>query len=259
VPGANVHEGSRLVLAVLEFALFVLAQLEAETTGQALAELPARPQSKQQQIISRRQRAPTLRLVQWSGASPQLTSNFEAGSPHSTATRAIPPVAGCATRSERAESHAQRAIVWPICYEVLSATAKLRPKVPERRSLPRMRECTMSMRGTDSPLKQPGHPVQDEIGLFTDLYELTMLQAYLEEGLTAEATFSLFVRHLPRQRNFLLACGLGTVLDYLERLRFSDAALTYLRSLGRFSEHLLDWLREFQFTGDVYAVAETLT
>ena len=95
-----------------------------------------------------------------------------------------------------------------------------------------------------------------ELELFTDLYELTMLQAYLEEGMTDEAVFSLFIRRLPPRRNFLLACGLDTVLKYLESLSFGDRALAYLASLGKFSDYFLSWLRDFRFTGDVYAVLE---
>ena len=95
-----------------------------------------------------------------------------------------------------------------------------------------------------------------ELELFTDLYELTMLQAYLKEGMTDEAVFSLFVRRLPPRRNFLLACGLDTVLKYLESLRFGDRPLAYVASLGNFSDHFLSWLRDFRFTGDVYAVLE---
>lgn len=99
------------------------------------------------------------------------------------------------------------------------------------------------------------HTAPPELGLFTDLYELTMLQAYLEEGMTDTAVFSLFVRRLPKQRNFLLACGIETALDYLEHLRFGEDDLAYLGSLG-FSERCLDWLRRFRFTGAVYAVPE---
>ncbi|RMF22896.1 MAG: nicotinate phosphoribosyltransferase [Cyanobacteria bacterium J083] len=95
-----------------------------------------------------------------------------------------------------------------------------------------------------------------KLALFTDLYELTMLQAYFEEEMTQEAVFSLFVRRLPPQRNFLLACGLDTVLNYLENLSFSDDDLAYLASLGKFSKRFLNWLRDFRFTGDVYAVSE---
>jgi nicotinate phosphoribosyltransferase len=92
--------------------------------------------------------------------------------------------------------------------------------------------------------------------LFTDLYELTMLEAYLGEQMDEDAVFSLFVRRLPSRRNFLLACGLDTVLSYLETLHFEDDDIAYLASLGRFSRRFLDWLRAFHFTGDVYAVPE---
>lgn len=95
-----------------------------------------------------------------------------------------------------------------------------------------------------------------DIGLFTDLYELTMMQAYVEEGLDGEAVFSLFVRKLPEHRNFLLACGLESVLDCLESVRFADSSIAYLRSLGRFSDRFLAWLAGFRFTGAVYAVPE---
>lgn len=94
------------------------------------------------------------------------------------------------------------------------------------------------------------------LALFTDLYELTMLQAYFEEEMNEDAVFSLFVRRLPPQRNFLLACGLETVLDYLENLRFHDDDLTYLDTLKLFSDRFLNHLRDFRFTGDVYAVPE---
>jgi nicotinate phosphoribosyltransferase len=93
-------------------------------------------------------------------------------------------------------------------------------------------------------------------GLFTDLYELTMLQAYLAEGMTGTAVFTLFVRRLPLHRNFLVACGLESVLASLEALRFTDDDLDYLRSLNTFSGGLLEWLRHFTFTGDIDAVPE---
>jgi nicotinate phosphoribosyltransferase len=96
-------------------------------------------------------------------------------------------------------------------------------------------------------------------GLFTDLYELTMMQAWLAEGLTETAVFTLFVRRLPETRNFLLACGIDAVLEYLEGLTFSDDEIDYLRRLGSFREDFLSWLRGFRFTGDVYAVAEGTT
>ena len=92
--------------------------------------------------------------------------------------------------------------------------------------------------------------------LFIDLYQLTMLQAYFEERMTERAVFSLFVRRLPPNRNFLIACGLDTVLDYLETLRFSQHDLAYLDTLKIFSDRFLARLAEFRFTGDVHAVRE---
>jgi nicotinate phosphoribosyltransferase len=101
----------------------------------------------------------------------------------------------------------------------------------------------------------PGHDVHN-LALFTDLYELTMLQAYVEEGMKEQATFSLFTRRLPKRRNYLLACGLDDVLSYLESLRFDEESLEYLASLGMFKDSFLAWLRDFRFTGDVHAVLE---
>jgi nicotinate phosphoribosyltransferase len=83
-----------------------------------------------------------------------------------------------------------------------------------------------------------------------------MLQAYAEEQMNETAVFSLFVRRLPEQRNYLLACGLDDALSYIETLRFDTAALTYLASLGRFNDAFLERLARFHFSGDVYAVAE---
>ncbi len=99
--------------------------------------------------------------------------------------------------------------------------------------------------------------VNDEnVALFTDLYELTMLQAYFREGMEEPAVFDLFIRKLPRERNYLIAAGLESVLDYLERLHFTEEALDYLDSLGKFGTDFLDYLRDFRFTGNVYAIPE---
>src|SRR6266508_1080413 len=89
--------------------------------------------------------------------------------------------------------------------------------------------------------------------LFTDLYELTMAQAYFEEGMSGEGTFSLFVRRLPKRRNYLIACGLDDVLTFLEEFRFDQSALTYLGSLKRFSVRVLNYLARPRFAGDLYA------
>ena len=92
--------------------------------------------------------------------------------------------------------------------------------------------------------------------LTTDLYELNMVQAYLDKGEDKEAVFEFFVRRLPPRRGFLLAAGLEDALDYLENLRFSDEELAWLESTGRFRKNLLDYLANFRFTGDVHAIPE---
>lgn len=92
--------------------------------------------------------------------------------------------------------------------------------------------------------------------LLTDLYELTMLQAYLEEGLEESAVFDLFVRRLPADRNYLLACGLDDALHFLETMRFAPEAIEHLESLGTFRRRFLDALASFKFEGDVHAVPE---
>ncbi len=92
--------------------------------------------------------------------------------------------------------------------------------------------------------------------LLTDLYQLTMLQAYFREGLGDEAVFDLFVRRLPAERNYLIACGLDDALHYLESLSFSAEALGYLSSLGGFSKDFLASLADLRFRGDVWAVPE---
>jgi len=92
--------------------------------------------------------------------------------------------------------------------------------------------------------------------LTTDLYELNMVQAYLDKGEDKEAVFEFFVRRLPDRRGFLLAAGLEDALDYLENLRFSDEELAWLENSGRFRKNLLDYLAAFRFTGDVHAIPE---
>ncbi|MBN1167663.1 MAG: nicotinate phosphoribosyltransferase [Methanospirillaceae archaeon] len=93
-------------------------------------------------------------------------------------------------------------------------------------------------------------------GLYTDLYELTMLQSYLDHGKDKNAVFSLYVRDLGPERNFLVACGLETMIDAVLSYSFSRKDIAYLRSLNRFSEKFLGALENYRFSGDIYAVPE---
>jgi nicotinate phosphoribosyltransferase len=92
--------------------------------------------------------------------------------------------------------------------------------------------------------------------LLTDLYQLNMLQAYLDRDETKPAVFEFFMRKLPARRGFLLAAGLEQALDFLESVRFSDDEIAWLASTGRFRQNLIDYLKGFRFTGDVHAMPE---
>ncbi|MCW4006430.1 MAG: nicotinate phosphoribosyltransferase [Candidatus Bathyarchaeota archaeon] len=96
---------------------------------------------------------------------------------------------------------------------------------------------------------------EEHMVLFTDLYELTMCASYFDNGQFEPATFDLFVRRLPPHRNFFLFAGLEQVLQYLEGIHFTEEHLTYLRKQG-FGEAFLEYLRDFKFTGEVWAVPE---
>jgi nicotinate phosphoribosyltransferase len=92
--------------------------------------------------------------------------------------------------------------------------------------------------------------------LLTDLYQINMIQAYLDHGETDTAVFELFVRNLPARRGFLVAAGLEQALNYLESLQFPPAEIEWLKSTGRFRANLLDYLAALRFTGEVHAMPE---
>jgi nicotinate phosphoribosyltransferase len=92
--------------------------------------------------------------------------------------------------------------------------------------------------------------------LLTDMYQLTMLDAYVREGLHEEAVFELSVRRLPPGRRFLVAAGLEQALQYLEQLHVDDEALLWLRGHDGFAPQTIDYLRGMRFSGDVDAMPE---
>lgn len=94
------------------------------------------------------------------------------------------------------------------------------------------------------------------LGLFTDLYEMTMLQAYWAEGMHERAVFSLIFRDMPASRNFILACGQGELLELLESIHFDRESLDKLANTGPFKEEFLRFLENFRFTGDIFAMPE---
>lgn len=96
--------------------------------------------------------------------------------------------------------------------------------------------------------------------LSTDLYQLTMMAGYVQSGLTGPATFELFVRRLPPHRKYLLCAGLAEAIEYLEGLRFGADDIAYLRTVPDLREteasFFDEYLPNFRFTGDVYAMPE---
>ena len=92
--------------------------------------------------------------------------------------------------------------------------------------------------------------------LLTDLYQLNMMQAYLQYGQTQTAVFELYVRTLPERRSFLVAAGLEQALDFLEDLHFSADEIEWLAGTGRFGPQLIDHLAQLRFSGDVHAMPE---
>jgi len=83
-----------------------------------------------------------------------------------------------------------------------------------------------------------------------------MAQSYLENGKTKPAVFSLFIRRLPKNRSFLVAAGLETLLEKIKNFRFTEEELNYLENLKIFSKNFLDYLENYRFSGDIYAVNE---
>ena len=102
----------------------------------------------------------------------------------------------------------------------------------------------------------PAIPSAETSPLLTDLYQLNMIQTYLDKGETGEAVFEFFPRKLPARRGFLLAAGLETALDFIEGLRFRPEEIVWLESTGRFRRNLIDYLAAYRFTGDVHAIPE---
>lgn len=96
----------------------------------------------------------------------------------------------------------------------------------------------------------------NNLTLLTDLYELTMMQGYFKNPTNQTVIFDMFYRTNPCGGGFAITAGLEQMINYIENLHFSDDDIDYLRSLGIFEEDFLDYLKNFRFSGDVYAIPE---
>ncbi|MEU2383131.1 nicotinate phosphoribosyltransferase [Streptomyces sp. NPDC012461] len=93
--------------------------------------------------------------------------------------------------------------------------------------------------------------------LFTDQYELTMLQAALSGGTAGRrSVFEVFTRRLPGGRRYGVVAGTGRVLDAVENFRFEPEILDFLREKRIVDAHTLDWLADYRFTGDIWGYPE---
>lgn len=98
---------------------------------------------------------------------------------------------------------------------------------------------------------------EQNLTMLTDFYELTMGNGYFLNGFYKKQTyFDVFYRQVPDKGGFAIACGLADIIDYLRNLHFTDEDIAYLRNKKIFDEKFLKYLRNFKFTGDVYAVPE---
>ena len=93
--------------------------------------------------------------------------------------------------------------------------------------------------------------------MLCDFYELTMGNGYWENGLRDRITyFDVFFRDVPENGGFAIAAGLEQIVDYVQKLHFDAEDIAYLRSRGIFSEEFLSYLKDFRFTGDIWAIPE---
>lgn len=93
--------------------------------------------------------------------------------------------------------------------------------------------------------------------LLTDLYQLTMMQGYLQHGYDdREAVFDLYFRNIPNSGGYAIAAGLAQVVEYIEDLHFTEEDIEYLRGLSLFTGEFLEALKSFRFSGDIDAVPE---
>lgn len=98
---------------------------------------------------------------------------------------------------------------------------------------------------------------QTNLTMLCDFYQLTMSNGYFQTDLANRICyFDVFYRRVPDKGGFAIAAGLAQVIDYIQNLHFDDEDIEYLRSLNCFCEEFLEYLKNFKFTGDLWAVPE---
>jgi nicotinate phosphoribosyltransferase len=97
---------------------------------------------------------------------------------------------------------------------------------------------------------------KQNLTLLTDFYELTMMQGYFNNNNNETVVFDVFYRENPSGSGYAICAGLEQVIDYIKELSFKQEDIEYLRSLKIFDEHFLSYLKDFHFTGDIWAIPE---
>ena len=92
--------------------------------------------------------------------------------------------------------------------------------------------------------------------LLTDLYELTMMQGQFKKNNNKKVIFDMFYRRNPFGGGYAICCGLEQAIDYVKNLHFEKEDIDYLRSTGKFDDDFLEYLKDFKFSGDIYAIPE---
>lgn len=95
------------------------------------------------------------------------------------------------------------------------------------------------------------------LSMVMDFYEMTMSNGYFRnENRNVRVVFDVFYRRNPDQAGYSIFAGLQQIIEYIQDLHFSDEDIAYLRQQRIFEEDFLDYLRNFKFTGDIYAFRE---
>jgi len=97
----------------------------------------------------------------------------------------------------------------------------------------------------------------DNLTLMTDFYQITMMQGYFEtKKHNQKVVFDLFYRNNPNNNGYAIVCGLEQAISYINNIKFSKSDIEYLKGLDAFKDDFLDYLKDFKFTGEIYAIPE---
>ena len=96
----------------------------------------------------------------------------------------------------------------------------------------------------------------ENLELLADFYEFTMSNGYFVKNNNDIAYFDIFFRKVPDKGGYAIVCGLEQVIDFIQNLKFYEEDISYLRNQGIFSEEYLEYLKNFKFTGDIWAIPE---